>query len=220
MAHCLDVISCGSSKSMHNSLFSLYSIMPWFSLVGFIGYIKLKTVKDNPEKTPGKKTTTPFSYINDVSVDLDKVCLHITYLFLKKLTVGDVSAIVFLLALLSHENLYSLPEAVWRVFSKESTPLVVQQSPLPRGISHWFKSLFYLFIYSIDITNIIFLTTACIGTFFHRFSIPYSFSVSVSVSISVIPFSGFRIPCLSAALRTRKTMHDTLHENYNHQDLS
>ena len=146
MAHCLDVISCGSSKSMHNSLFSLYSIMPWFSLVGFIGYIKLKTVKDNPEKTPGKKTTTPFSYINDVSVDLDKVCLHITYLFLKKLTVGDVSAIVFLLALVSHENLYSLPEAVWRVFSKESTPLVVQQSPLP-GEFHIDLSLYFICLF-------------------------------------------------------------------------
>ena len=61
-------------------------------------------------------------------------------------------------------------------------------------ISHWFTSLFYLFIYSIDITKIIFLTIACIGTLFHRFRIPYSFSVSVSVSISVIPFSEFRFP--------------------------
>ena len=36
----------------------------------------------------------------------------------------------FLLALLSHENLHSLPEVVSRVFSPESTPLVIQQSPL------------------------------------------------------------------------------------------
>ena len=37
---------------------------------------------------------------------------------------------VFLLALLSHENLHSLPEVVSRVFSPESTPLVIQQFPL------------------------------------------------------------------------------------------
>ena len=67
-----------------------------------------------------------FSYINDASVDLKEVCLHITYLFLKELVfVNDV----FLLALLSHENLHSLPELVSRLFSPELTPLVIQQSP-------------------------------------------------------------------------------------------
>ena len=72
-------------------------------------------------------TATPFSYINDASVDLNEVCLHITYLFLKELVfVSDV----FLLALLSHENLHSLPEVESRVFSLESTPLVIQQSSL------------------------------------------------------------------------------------------
>ena len=70
---------------------------------------------------------TPFSFINDTSVDLNEVCLHITYLFLKELVFVSV---VFLLALLSHENLHSLPEVVSRVFSPESTPLVIQQSPL------------------------------------------------------------------------------------------
>ena len=40
---------------------------------------------------------------------LNEVCLHRTYLFLKELViVSDV----FLLALLSHENLHSLPEVV------------------------------------------------------------------------------------------------------------
>ena len=73
-------------------------------------------------------TTTPLSYINDASVDLNKVCLHVTYLFLKEL---HIASDVFLLALLSHENLQSLPEVVWKVFSPESTPLVIQQSPLP-----------------------------------------------------------------------------------------
>ena len=52
---------------------------------------------------------TPFSYINDASVDLNEVCLHITDLFLKELVFVIA---VFLLAVLSHENLHSLPEVV------------------------------------------------------------------------------------------------------------
>ena len=39
--------------------------------------------------------TTPFSYINNASVDLNKVCLHVTYLFLKELVIASD---VFLLA--------------------------------------------------------------------------------------------------------------------------
>ena len=107
---------------MHNSLFFLDSTMPWFSCVSCLDKKKLNTVKDNPEKTLRKNlTATPFSYINDSSVDLNEVCLHITYLFLKELAfVSDV----FVLALLSHENLHSLPEVVSRVFSPESTPLM------------------------------------------------------------------------------------------------
>ena len=85
-------------------------------------------VEDNPEKTLRKNlTATPFSYINDASVNLNEVCLHITYLFLKELVFVIA---VFLLALLSHEYLHSFPEVVSRVFSPESTPLVIQQSPL------------------------------------------------------------------------------------------
>ena len=57
--------------------------------------------------------TTPFSYINDVSFDLSKFCLHITYVFLNELVVSDVfSATVFLLTLLGYENLHLLPEVV------------------------------------------------------------------------------------------------------------
>ena len=71
-------------------------------------------------------TATSFSYINDSSVDLNEVCLPIAYLFLKELVfVGDV----FLLALLFHENLHSVAGS-GIVFSAESTPLVIQQSPL------------------------------------------------------------------------------------------
>ena len=56
----------------------------------------------------------PFSNINNASVDLNEVGLHITYLFLEKLVIAsDVfSGIVFLLALLSYENVHSLPEGI------------------------------------------------------------------------------------------------------------
>ena len=68
-------------------------------------------------------------WLNLAVKGLKEVRLHITYLFLKQLViVSDV----FLLALLSHENLHSLPEVVLRVFSPESTPVVIQQSPKPR----------------------------------------------------------------------------------------
>ena len=99
-------------------------------------------------------TATPFSYVllNDASVDLNEVYLHITYLFLKRLVfVSDI----FLLALLSHENLHSLPEVVSRVFSPELTPLVIQQSP-PLTLTLFIYVLFYLFIYFIVIANIYF----------------------------------------------------------------
>ena len=91
-----------SSKCMHNSLFSLDSTMPWFSWASC-----LNTVEDNPEKTRRNNLTTmPFNYINNASVYLNEVCLHITYLFIKELViVSDVfSAIVFLLTLLSCEK--------------------------------------------------------------------------------------------------------------------
>ena len=57
---------------------------------------------------------------------------------------------VFLLALLSHENLHSLPIVVSSVFSPESTPLLIQQSPL-LYLANLFICVFffYLFIYFI-----------------------------------------------------------------------
>ena len=121
-------------------------------------------------------TATPFSYINNAFDDLNEVCLHITYLFLKELVfVSDV----FLLALLFHENLHSLPEVVRvsRVFSPESTPLVIQQvsSPLLSSFIHSCL-FFYLFIYFIVIANIFFFSNRSLGTFFHGFRIPDSVS--------------------------------------------
>ena len=68
-------------------------------------------------------------WLNLAVKGLNEVRLHITYLFLKQLVIVTD---VFLLALLSHENLHSLPEVVWGVFSPESTHVVIQQSPLPR----------------------------------------------------------------------------------------
>ena len=134
--------------------------------------IELNTVEGNPEKTLRKNlTATPFSYINDASVDLNEVGLHITYLFLKELVfVSDV----FLLVLLSHENLHSLPEVVSRLFSPESTPLVIKQSPLIYSASLFICVFFYMFIYFILIANIHF-SNRSLGTFFHGFRIPFLF---------------------------------------------
>ena len=48
-------------------------------------------------------------WLNLAVKGLKEVRLHITYLFLKQLVIVSE---VFLLALLSHENLHSLPEVV------------------------------------------------------------------------------------------------------------
>ena len=98
-------------------------------------------------------TATSFSYVNDASDDSNEVCLHITYLFLKALVFVSN---VFLLALLSHENLHSLPIVVSSVFSPESTPLVIQQSPLLYSANLFICVFFNLFIYFIVIANIFF----------------------------------------------------------------
>ena len=107
MAHYFDVISCGI-KQMHAQFSLLFGFHNAMVLLNKLSRkIKLNTVEDSPEKTLRKNlTATPFSYMNDASVDLNELCLHITYLFLKELVfVSDV----FLLALLSHENLHLLP---------------------------------------------------------------------------------------------------------------
>ena len=133
-------------------------------------------------------TATPFSYINDASVDSNEVCLHITYFFLKELVfVSDV----FLLALLSHENLHSLPIVVSSVFSPESTPLVIQQSPLLYSANLFICVFFYLFVYFIVIAIIFFQ----IDRLEPSFTDPvFRFRCRDSVSVS-----GLRTPCFSAA---------------------
>ena len=86
-------------------------------------------------------TATPFSYINDASVDLNEVCLHITYLFLKELVF--VSG-VFLLALLSYENLHLLPEVVskgWQIVKSETRrdAETLVRNPSPRLFGKKFR---------------------------------------------------------------------------------
>ena len=161
-------------------LFGLHNAMVLLSKLSW--KIKLNTVEDNSEKKLRKNlTATPFSYINDASVDLNEVCLHITYLFLKELVfVSDV----FLLALLSHENLHLLPEEVLRVFSPKSTPLVYSTNLFI------YLFLFYLFIYFIVIANIFFFKSIAWNLFSR---IPYSVSVSVSVIPFPFPYSGFHV---------------------------
>ena len=117
MAHYFDVISCGI-KEMHAQFSLLFGFHNAMVLLNKLSRkIKLNTVEDSPEKTLRKNlTATPFSYMNNTSVDLNELCLHITFLFLEELVfVSDV----FLLTLLSHENLHSLLEVVSIVFSPE-----------------------------------------------------------------------------------------------------
>ena len=112
---------------------------------------------------------------------LNEVCLHITYLFLKELaTVSDV----FLQALLPHESLHSLPEVVWRVFSPESTPLVIQQSLLPKKFIHlsFFKKTCLLFHF---IANMFVFFKSIAWNLLSR--IPYSVSVIPLFHVLVLP---------------------------------
>ena len=126
---------------------------------------------------------------DDASDDSNEVCFHITYLFLKALVF--VSNVFLLASVLSHENLHSLPIVVSSVFSPESTPLVIQQSPLLYS-ANLFICLFLICLF-ISLSLLIFLlSNRSLGTFFHRFRIPFPF-----------PDSGFRIPCFSAAAYNR-----------------
>ena len=92
--------------------------------------------------------------------------LRITYLFLKELVfVSDV----FLLALLSHENLRSLPEvgikSLFTVIDSSSDTAVSSTQ-----LIYSFMSFFNLFIYFIVIANIyihFFFSNRSLGTFFH-----------------------------------------------------
>ena len=58
---------------MHAQFSLLFGLQYTMVLLSKLSWeIKLNTVKDNPEKTLRKNlTTTPFSYINDASVDLN-----------------------------------------------------------------------------------------------------------------------------------------------------
>ena len=98
---------------------------------------------------------------------------------------------VFLLALLSHENLHLSPIVVSSVFSPESTPLVIQQSPLLFSANLFICVFFFICLFILLSLLIYIFSNRSLGTFFHRFRIRFRDSVSVS---------GFRIPCFSAAV--------------------
>ena len=131
---------------------------------------------------------TPVSYINDACDDSNKVCLHITYLFLKALVFVSN---VFLFALLSHENLQSLPIVLSSVFSPESTSIVIQQSPLLYS-ANLFICVFFLICLFILLSLLIF--------FFQIDCLEPSFTDSVFRFRDSVAVSGFRIPCFSAAV--------------------
>ena len=97
--------------------------------------------------------------------------LYITYLFLKRLIVGDVLAIVFLLALLSQANLYSFPRSVIKCLFTgidSSSHAAVSSAQ----VIYWFLSSFFLFIYSIVIANIHIFFKSIAWNLYHRFRIP------------------------------------------------
>ena len=117
---------------------------------------------------------TPFSYINDASVDLNKVCLHITYLFLKELVfVSDVFLFCFAVprefAFIAGSGIKSLFTGI-----DSSSDTAVSSSQL----IYSFMTFFYLFIYFIVITKIYFFQTV-----FHGFRVPF-------------PHSGFHVLAL------------------------
>ena len=137
-------------------------------------------------------TATPFSYINDASDDSNEVCLHITYLFLKALVFVSN---VFLLALLSHENLHSLPIVVSSVFSPESTPLVIQQSPLLHSANSFICVFFFICLFILlSLLIFFFFSNRSLGTFFHGFRIPFPFP---------FPDSGFNVLVLPSENRSQ-----------------
>ena len=122
----------------------------------------------------------------DAYDDSNEVCLHITYLFLKAL-VFVIN--VFLLALLSHENLQSLPIVLSSVFSPKSTSLVIQQSPLLYS-ANFFICVFFICLFILLSLLIFFFQIDCLEPSFTDSVFRFRDSVSVS---------GFRIPCFSAA---------------------
>ena len=124
-----------SSKYMQNSLFSLDSTMPWLSWVSCLdkqNWILLKTTQKYTQTKLDeeafllykrrlcrlKQSVSPYNLPLSKGTNYSQWRLLISYSF---------SA-----CFAAHENLHSLPEVVSRVFSPESTPLVIQQSPLPR----------------------------------------------------------------------------------------
>ena len=169
MAHYFDVISWGI-KQMHaqfSLFFGLHNAMVLMSKLSW--QIKLNIVEDNPEKTLRKNLmATPFSYINDASVDLNEVCLHISYLFLKELVfVSDVrfsprSAVPWEFAFIAGSGIKSLFTGI-----DSSSDTAVSSTQLIYSFMPFFICLFIL----LSLLTYFFFESIA-WTFFHGFRIP------------------------------------------------
>ena len=84
------------------------------------------------------------SYINNASVDLNEVCLHVTYLFLKEL---DITSDFFLLSLLyvSCEFAFIAGSGMKSLFTGIDFSSHIQQSPLPRLLIIFLSLLIFFF---------------------------------------------------------------------------
>ena len=102
--------------------------------------------------------------------------------------VGDVSAMDFPLALLSHENLHSLPQMGWKFSSAETTPLVIQQSSVTWEFIVYVFTLYFiclfLFLFLLFFYWYYFFQISHLEPFFTDTVFRFSFHDSVS---------GFRI---------------------------
>ena len=118
-------------------------------------------------------TATTFSYINDASIELKEVYLHITYLFLKELIIPSEvfsSAIVFLLALLRMS--FFIHCRKWYEESFYRNRLRSHTAVSSAQVIYSFMPLFHRFVYFIVIANI-FVSNRSLGTFFDGFCISF-----------------------------------------------
>ena len=118
-----------SSKYMQNSLFSLDSTMPWLSWVSCVDK-KTEYCWRQPRKHTQKKLDDEAFLLNERRLCRLKRSLPPYNLPLSKRTNYSQWRLLisysFSARFAALENLHSLPQVVWRVFSPESTPLVIQ----------------------------------------------------------------------------------------------
>ena len=139
---------------------------------------------------------TPFSFINDTSVDLNEVCLHITYLLLKELVFVSDVFLLFICCLIAGSGIKSL---FTRIDSSSDT--AVSSTQLIYSFMSCFLSvcLFYChcyyFVFQIDRLEPSFTDSV----FLFRFR----FCSHLRDSVSVFRFL---IPCFSAAVENSRSL--------------